>query len=402
MTRAAIRWMRVVLPRSEVISAAVVFEMLIEAFYLFLVWRQWPVDETYFRNLRLTWLSACAGSFGIGRVVGFHPGFNEEYERWLESTPWTADKPLPGGPVRLVPQDVIVVTALTLLAREPSTLSLFVPLAFLSAYLLTLAVASRCCGDWLFAYLIGFGLGAIALAGTSVLAAFLVAVSFCPIGLIAIQRSLRRFPWKIDWQLIHRTVQKGTNAEELARHRLGWPYDFLAPKPPVLMMHYSDGFCLSVLLGWYAFVAHYHLDHQLRMFVSALSIQLMFIATIIRLTIYVRGHRSPISFWGRIWTLRWIIPRYDVVLLGPLAAIIVHVATQAAALAIFVSNGMRGNVANPQLEWVAMAISSCGFSAALMILFTTGPVVTRWRLEGSHRIVFDNTNKQSSAPFTEL
>ena len=41
-----------------------------------------------------------------------------------------------------------------------------------------------------------------------------------------------------------------------------------------------------------------------------------------RCLIYVRGYRSPISFWGRIWTFRLIIPGYDQVYVGPICSLL--------------------------------------------------------------------------------
>ena len=50
-------------------------------------------------------LIAGAVLLGFYRVIAFHPYFRADYLRWLKSTPWTVRKPLPVGPVELVPED---------------------------------------------------------------------------------------------------------------------------------------------------------------------------------------------------------------------------------------------------------------------------------------------------------
>lgn len=53
-----------------------------------------------------------AFAFGLFRVRSFHPALNPEYRSWLERTPWTIRKPLPGGPVTLVWGDILVLGGL--------------------------------------------------------------------------------------------------------------------------------------------------------------------------------------------------------------------------------------------------------------------------------------------------
>src|ERR1043166_5279277 len=56
-------------------------------------------------NLRTVLIAGAAGVFAMFRLVRFHSACNDRYRNWLEQTPWTADKPLPGGPVHIVWQD---------------------------------------------------------------------------------------------------------------------------------------------------------------------------------------------------------------------------------------------------------------------------------------------------------
>lgn len=395
-----VRWMRVVLPNSIFAWVWLLGEIVIESIYLMILLKGWRPDEDFFRNARLTFLGLGAGVYGVSRVGLFHPALNEQYRTWLESTPWTVSKPLPGGPLGLVPQDLIVIGALMGLARETSAAVLALPVIFLVTYLLMLAICSRLCGDWPFAYLLGFGLGAIALVIRSMPFSLLVAVTCCPLALIAVQRSLKRFPWPIDFKALVKVTKP--NQEEWYADRLGWPHDFLSPTPPQIWLPYSDGVCLSLLVGWYTFVVHWHIEGLGRAAVCAGAIQTMGVALLIRIGNYMRAHREPIDLPGRIFTLRWIVPGYDVIYVAPLLAGLVQVAAQAGAIALLFANGPRGNLNNPALDWVAVGVSVSGVAGSLMILLMMGPGLEKWRLTGKHRIVFDATQKQAASSFVEL
>ena len=49
---------------------------------------------------------------GLYRNSAFHPVFLKDYRIWLESTPWTAEKELPLGPVHLTWRDAGIVLLL--------------------------------------------------------------------------------------------------------------------------------------------------------------------------------------------------------------------------------------------------------------------------------------------------
>jgi hypothetical protein len=397
ITRWIVRWMRVVLPGSEMVWGCILGEMVIEAVYLLILARGWPADEAFFRGARIGWLSFSAWGYGISRIVRFHPALNEQYRKWLETTPWTADRPLPGGPIMLRPQDLIVMAALMGLARDSTPLVLTVPVGFLIGYLTTLAFAARYCGDWLFAYLIGMGLGAILLMVQSIEVCCLVAVSFCPIALVAIQRSLRLYPWDNDL-MNSKAMQRQSNLEDRYRDRLGWPHDFLSPKAPKLMLPYHDGIGLSLLAGWYAFVIEFHGG---MIIVCTYFSMGMLGAVLNRIVIYMKAHRWPIGLSGRFSTGRWIIPRYDVIYIAPVLAAIIIPASQWGAVAMVIWKFGRLQPFQ-QFYWPAAICSSLGIATASLLLLVMGPALERWRLAAPHRIVFDMTSRQSASPFVEL
>src|SRR6266487_2602254 len=73
-------------------------------------------DSAEILNIRTAILASAAGVYALYRLWRFHPACNQPYAAWLKLSPWTADKPLPLGPIHLVWQDAVVVGALTALA----------------------------------------------------------------------------------------------------------------------------------------------------------------------------------------------------------------------------------------------------------------------------------------------
>ena len=90
-----------------------------------------------------------------------------------------------------------------------------------------------------------------------------------------------------------------------------------------------------------------------------------------RLLAYTIGYMPPISFWGRVRTFRWIIPRYDVIFVAPLL-ILALVAT------LFwepVWDIRPGRI---------LAAITAGY---VFIALGFPPTLEEWRLTGSHRII---------------
>jgi hypothetical protein len=313
------------------VTACVALEIIIECAYLWSVWQFGFADENMFRVFRFIWLTICAGGYGIYRIAAFHPVVNPNYRAWLEQTPWTPDKPLPCGPLQLVPQDLIVVCGLVALYRSPSIWMLYFPTIFL----------------------VGFS------------------------------KALRTFPWDLPWQADFQSFK--SIGDEEKRRRLGWPYDQMKPTEPKRTIPLSDGICLSLLTGWLWLVVLKHLDPQPRAFLPGGVIMATFGFGVVRLAQYALSHRSPISFFGRLFTLRWIIPGYDQIFVAPFIASAMAVAIQGTAVFLLNPRGMR-LAANP---WPGIAISCLGVTVCLLILLVAGPQLESWRMTGKHRIVFD-------------
>jgi hypothetical protein len=399
MTFGIVSWMRRVLPRSEIVVVGIGIEMLVECLYLATRLIFGFADEEGFRLARFGWLLFCAMFYGMHRIFTFHPAADADYRRWLELTPWTAEKPLPGGPLQLVPQDLLVVCVLTLLFRERSLQALYIPTAFLFGYQLTLAIFARLIGHWGLAYLIAFVLGAVVYFADRPEAAFAMTDGCFIIGRIAVGRALGTFPWELPWQAQMQTFK--AVHDEQKRRRLGWPFDQLVPKTPQPLIPFHDGICLSFLAGWWWFIVLSQSPLEARSFIPLVMIMVVLFGGIMRLAQYVISHRSPLDFFGRLFTFRWIIPSYDKIAIAPFLALVT----------IAISQGLAAWMMFPRvfgIGWNTVPgtiVAGLGLTAALLLLLVAGPGVERWRLAARHRIVFDlagTAARSKSDEFVEL
>jgi hypothetical protein len=383
MSQAIVRWMRRVLPLGEIVVVGIGLDVALEIFYLVFRWWNGFVDENAFRQLRFFWLLFCAAFYGMFRVAQFHPLGDAGYREWLRLSPWTPDKPLPGGPLQLVPQDVVVIGILCLLYRTQSLMVLYFPTAFLFSYELTLAIFSRITGHWKLAYLIGFILGGVVFVGDRPELAFAVANAGVVVARMTVKYALQSFPWDLPWQA-EQTSFKAIS-DEYKKQKLGWPYDQLLPKAPALMIPLRDGLCLSFLIGWWWIAI---LEHSTPQACAALAggfgFQSLF-PCFFRIAYYANSRRSPINIFGRILTLRWIIPGYDKILVAPALAFVVGSAFQGLACKMFLPQFGGIAVNSP----IGILVSAGGVCAYLLIMLNLGPGLEAWRMTGNHRIVFD-------------
>src|SRR5262245_11459421 len=105
-----IRWLRLVLPSP---SLGVLFVVLYGIAYCAIPITEWFMGLQLPAELRWyftrPFLFVCTILYAIWRVHGFHPQCRADYQKWLESTPWSSRKSLPLGPIHLVLQDVVII-----------------------------------------------------------------------------------------------------------------------------------------------------------------------------------------------------------------------------------------------------------------------------------------------------
>jgi hypothetical protein len=313
--------------------------------------------------------------YAIHRVVSFHPALNTEYRNWLKTTPWTSRYPLPVGPVQLVAQDVLVIGALAALAwaRHPEISPPHLILRFLFVYELLLAFTFCVLHMVWFAYAIVFGLGLIVLFWPTPQIALAVAAAFYLVAFVGLRRALDNFEsWELDWISEQTTLVMGQDAlDRVRKNILGWPFDIIRPRDVAVSIAYRDGLMLSLLLGWWMYVILQRVNPQARFGANFILVFIAQFAVAGRIGTYCWGYAPPISLWGRIFTLRWIIPGYDYVFLAPLLAA-----------------GVTGAGISVQTLWKAPVEFAAPATLALLFIvtLTSAPTLDRWRLTGKHRL----------------
>jgi hypothetical protein len=369
-----IRWLRVVIAPSWVFVFLLLgwtpYAVLGTAWGVFL--GEPPSREV--RDLGVTALCACAVCHGVYRAVRFHPTSRAGYAAWLAQTPWTPAKPLPDGPVLLAWQDAVVLALLLgpawlVFGREAWPL---VP-AFALAYLFTLTSLVHKTGERAAAYLAWFGVGGLVLLAHLPAAVLAVAAATYAVAAVGFRRSLERFPW------LPGDDEKARLRASVA-HGLRWPFDRLAPLAPSSLLRPWEGPACGLLIAWSLFAVGFQLDRlppNLRGEKASGLIEfspalVLCLAAALRVGIYMYAHLPPISLLGRLATGRLIIPRYDVIFVAPLLAMV----ASPAGLVVFLEVGLPG-----------YAGSAVGAGLAVGILLTAGPDCVRWQLTAPCRLV---------------
>lgn len=378
MIRRMIQWLRVAAPprwTPQLLLPAFVFE----AIYLWHTWHgaRLALAQHLLRTRDIVLLIA-AIILGACRVWNSHPLYQQDYRNWLRLTPWTSRMPLPLGPIHLAPQDLVWLGLALLVWHDPQFSRLYLPLGFLFAYLFMICVSCWPTGSMALGYLLVFGLGEIVRQWADPLRALTTAGWLYLAAWIGLRSMLARFPWQLSWIWNCRSVQ--AISDEVRQRTFAWPLDQLQGKadhPAVGRMH---GLLAGALIGWWFYCLLSLVPAPDRQqFASILPWLIAMICMAVRVGVYVSSYHPPISFWGRLWTLRWIVPRYDDVFVAPL---FIYLAARY----------MPGILAGWNMPTDAAAAGTVALVALLAL--NMPPSFERWRLTGFHRIVPGNVNKQ--------
>jgi hypothetical protein len=321
----------------------------------------------------LLFLSSAA--YGIARVTGFHPVFQKDYRIWLESTPWQNRKPLPFGPVELVPEDALVLVPLSLrscILPQPRAMSLLA--AFLLCNLSALVVSFWLTRTRVVGYLSAFGLGlAVRLWHQPPQCVAMAALVYL-VAYEGLVQALDRFPWA-PRRISSRVNTEVSTLVSPPREPCGWPHDrMLGEIVGAAGLSRIDAVLGCALGGWWLYVmASFIEDERNRTgFLLVASLILGYLFSLLRLVLYVQGYQSPLSIWGRIRTLRLIIPGYDQVFAAPLLSLI------------------AGPAALGLLYACRRPMDACipiGTRVSAAVALVVPPRLRQWRLTGEHRIV---------------
>ena len=335
------------LPPSTYVALAIVPIMLLEGSWF---WTEGialqNVDE--FLVIRDGLIVTLLAAYGVYLVLAFHPLFQPKYLEWLERTPWCPGVPLPLGPVRLAFPDIVIAGGLALLLADPRVianpnLSRMTPLAGILMFLQTHAVVTTAT-VWLTgprgaAYVAAFLLALSArLSGQSPMAGLACLVAGIVTDHHGLNQSWHRFPWHdtIDWANRLKTGWKSMQTRggqamtgDAAPYRvppaeLGWPFGVLSPHEPIEIVSRREKLLLAALLGFWVHVLMTTMNAEFAQGAALLFLGYGSIGFLIyKLSAVGANHLPPINNAGRLLTMRWFIPRYDIVFVTPLMILFV-------------------------------------------------------------------------------
>jgi hypothetical protein len=256
-------------------------------------------------------LGVSAGLIGLIRIGRRHPALDRPYRRWLQTTPWTSDMPVPLGAVRLVWSDAALLACGILLAQCTIPGSPFLPLiTFGLPYLVVAAYAMHVTRQSHFVLLL-FGFGGIIRAWDDTAIVLTTMAAMYGVFWINLRTSLA----KCSYVALSGKVK-------FRRGNLGWPFDALRPQPTDTRTTWPAIFIGAALVGWLA----YAIDFQYRqadtfdqLTEDGIVVMAGAFMGLIRAVIYTSRCHSPRPIWARILTGRLIAPGYDYVFLTPIA-----------------------------------------------------------------------------------
>jgi len=326
--RRVIRWFTSVIPLWGAAIAIAWYTVMVSIALVLQYFGATEEELKPFLRMRISSSVIAMGFYALYRVAYFHPHLNQSYGTWLSSTPWHWGKPLPLGPVQLVPQDVLVVGVAALMSHGAPPLALMMlPVIFLCGYLFLYIFVLQALEMSVSGLVLAFGLGGIVwVAQQSPLSAITTGLALYLFLFSRMPQMFQSFPW--DEQ-----KAKAKASQEFVNQRLGWPIDLLSPRiAPTTPLWKS--IIWPILIGWWTFAILTNLEPEAKDFVVHFSSVVLPAPILFGTMAVISRFRSPISLWGRIWTLRWIVPRYDIVFVPLVLTFVVIVFCQALMLTI--------------------------------------------------------------------
>jgi hypothetical protein len=329
------------------------------------------------RSMRLAIVGGAAFCYAVFRLIRFHPACNQAYAGWLKLSPWTAEKPLPCGPVHLVWQDAVVIGALAAMAKWHARGDPGLPvLIFGSTYLVGFTLLLAYTRTWRHCLVLGFLWPALMLPAAKGLVLIVLAGAIIVVVWRGHRRSLRAFPWQFLLNTEPRPPAKSFWEMEIHVGGLtdrrssgaGWPNTPLSPKPELLSIRSSTSLALSLLFGWWVYCIVVRTGAEAPS--GFLILPFAIFAAILRLALYCVGIAPPFSVFGRIASGQILIPRFDQVFVTPIAVVLLAIA---------------GTIILRRLGLASPAAFSCVAAAVGFVLLNGGPTLSKWILTGQHR-----------------
>src|SRR4051812_26648183 len=229
--------------------------------------------------------------------AGYHPIGNPKYRDFLETSPWNHHKPLPLGALHLLLADWIILLAWTSIIWLTLNLNaLYVPMVFLTAYLLISLKALFNTDQEVPAILLSFGLAATVRFWQYPIACTALLLGMYAVAYVGLMRSLKSFPWP--------------KKEKPLLTEFGWPLDRLGPRLKEVQISFGNALVVAVLVAGWVHAIMSHMDEGRIAFDEPATAAVLMgligaLVGLIRWCIYAGGYASPITLRGRFWTGRW-------------------------------------------------------------------------------------------------
>ncbi|KPK74611.1 MAG: hypothetical protein AMJ79_13650, partial [Phycisphaerae bacterium SM23_30] len=283
--------------------------------------------------------------------------------------PWRFGKPLPLGPVHLVWVDLAVVGALTLLMYSVDMFYVELPaITFLLGFIFCHLLAFILTRQFVFFVVLLFAAPLTSYPFMDLKIALAVLAGLYGWSLLGLQKYLKGFPWET------RFWQADWGREQLTYYikngLIGWPHGKLNTVEHELSISLRRAAVISGLCTWWVYVFIWFFNEP-NMYASFLFCGGSGCA-LFRILAYTYPYWQPISFLGRIFTFRWIIPRYDKIFLAPLIII-------STAISPFLLFG-RSCVGINGLMLATIFL-------VILLTFILPPSLKSWRLTGHYRLL---------------
>ncbi len=372
-----------VTPPGWAVAGFLLFYLICEGPVWYLQWKFGRVDMPNRFGPKI--LRAGAFMLGIYRALAFHPYFRPGYLHWLKGTPWTVSKPLPLGPVELVPEDCLALGMLAFLGTTlPDFTSLYVINLFLFGHIFATILTFWKTGSMAYEYTAILLLGFIPqFWGRQWIDFALLAATYLLVH-EGLWHALRKFPWQTEgfWRDIRFVTTPG---QTVANPSCGWAFDRLHRDIRTAKgINRTDALLWCMLGSWWLFSLFSLIadPRERRVCLAMVVMPAIFGAAGVRLLVYAHGCQPPISFWGRIRTFQWIIPGYDQVLAGPICSIVGG---------LLVLSTMRDRFGPDEVRYPVAG------GVAVLLALICPPNLRRFRLTGQHRLAQTLSERQAAS-----
>lgn len=350
------------------------------------------------RNTRTAAISVAPLCYAAYRLVRFHPICNIQYETWLKTSPWTAAKPLPLGPVLPVWQDAVVVGILAAFARLQAHINPMTPvIAFGLTYLIGMTILLAWTRTWSSCWILGFVWPALFLWEDNKWADIGIAAALMVVIWHGHRKSLRAFPWRKEdansrhlsvtgssTSILQTEIQIQQARNDRVNSSVGWPFSCLSPKFTTVSISTSNALLVSSLLGWWTYCI---LQGFGATPMPEVILLFLIFAALIRVGTYCVGVNPPVNIRGRIFG-QPIVPGFDCIFLTPLAAV-----------GLAIAGGIA--IEHSGLYYHA-ACSGVVVAVVCFVLLYGGPSLRKWSLTGDLRYEFSLLRQKKQHPLTRI